>query len=106
MGTYQSREALGKEVLGQQRLGQRNARDIFSYPNLPPEPGEVKFSTTCDLWKFAHKVRLAVSRKEPAAERYYDPTPVKDTAEYCALCTVLDEHKEAQHPPSRKSKRR
>jgi len=84
----------------------RRVRDRFSYPNLPPELGEVKFSTTCDLWKFAHKVRLAVSRLEPVAERYYDPTPVKGTAEYRALCTFLDEHKEAQHPPSRKSRKR
>ncbi|HEV2237130.1 MAG TPA: hypothetical protein VGR57_10760 [Ktedonobacterales bacterium] len=53
------------------------------------------FSATCDLWKFAAKVRLAVSRLEPLDEQYHDPTWVQRTPEYRVLCTVLDEHKRA-----------
>jgi hypothetical protein len=67
---------------------------------------ELRFATNCDLWKFAAKVRTAVSRLEPVDEEHRDPTRMRASPEYRALCTHLDEHKRAQHPPSVKSKRR
>jgi hypothetical protein len=76
----------------------RGVRDGFSRPNWwPTERGEVRFSMVCDLWKFAAKVRLAVSRLEPVEERYHDPTGVQRTPEYRALCASLEEYKRAQH---------
>jgi hypothetical protein len=78
----------------------RGVSDGFSRRNWPTDRGELRFSTTCDLWKFAAKVRLAVSRLEPAVEEYHDPTMVQRTPEYRALCAFLEEHKRAQQPPS------
>jgi hypothetical protein len=83
----------------------RWVRDGFTYPNWPTERDELRFSTTCDLWKFAHKVRLAVSRMEPTGEHDHDPSLVKRSAEYEALCAFLEEHKRTQRPPSTKTKR-
>jgi hypothetical protein len=71
--------------------------------DLPRNRGELNFSATCDLWKFAAKVRLAVSRLEPVDEQYVDPTLIQRTPEYRALCTLLEEHKRAHRPPSVKS---
>jgi hypothetical protein len=71
-------------------------RDGFTRVNWPTERGELKFSTTCDLWKFAAKVRLAVSRLEPPPAGEADhrhPEWVKESAEYRALCTFLEERK-------------
>jgi hypothetical protein len=64
------------------------------------ERGEVRFSTTCGLWKFAAKVRLAVSRLAPVDEQYYDPTGAQRSPEYRALCTFLEEHKRARRARS------
>ena len=80
-------------------------RDGFSRPNWPFEAGELKFTATYDLWKFAAKVRLAVSRMTPVEEQYHDPTGVQRTAEYRALCNFLEEQKRVQLPTSGKRKR-
>jgi hypothetical protein len=67
------------------------------------ELGTLKFTATCDLWKFAAKVRLAVSRLAPIGQD--DPTCVQRTAEYRALCDFLEEHKHIPPPTSGKLKR-
>jgi hypothetical protein len=64
------------------------------------ERGEVRFAAMCDLWKFAAKVRLAVSRLEPVDEQYHDPTEAQRSPEYRALCAFLEEHKRAHRPRS------
>jgi hypothetical protein len=71
-------------------------------PGWPEEDGKVEFAAICDLWKFAAKVRLAVSRMVPVEEpeHNYGPASVQRTHEYKALCAFLDDHKEAQHPRS------
>jgi hypothetical protein len=76
----------------------RGVPDGFSRPNWQTQHGEVRFSATCDLWKFAAKVRLAVSRLQPVDEQYHDPTGVQRSPDYRALCSLLQEHKRAQHP--------
>lgn len=83
----------------------RGVGNGFLRRSWPPERGDLYFSATCDLWKFAAKVRLAVSRLEPAGGEYHDPMWVQGTPEYGALCTFLDEHKRAQRSSSAKSKR-
>ncbi len=89
------------------RIAIRRLREGFSRPDWPTdERGDVCFSMTSDLWKFAAKVRLAVSRLEPAGEDHHDSTWVQRTPEYRALCAFLEEHKRTQRPPSAKSKRR
>ncbi len=56
--------------------------------------GEVRFSTTCDLWAFAKQIRHAVRHLAPVGDDNRDnPRWVKRTAEYRALCQLLDEHK-------------
>jgi hypothetical protein len=67
------------------------------------EVGTLKFTATCDLWKFAAKVRLAVSQLTPIGQD--DPTWVQRTAEYRALCDLLEEHKRIQSPTSSKPNR-
>lgn len=84
----------------------RGVRDGFSRPNWPLERGELRFSTTCDLWKFAAKVRLAASRMESAGEEYHDPSAVQSTPQYRAICSCLEEHKREGQPPSRKKRAR
>jgi hypothetical protein len=71
------------------------APDGFSHPNWQTQHGDLRFSATCDLWKFAAKVRLAVSRLEPVDEQYHDPTGAQRSPEYRTLCTVLEAHKRA-----------
>lgn len=70
----------------------------FSHPSWPEEGGKVEFTTSCDLWKFAAKVRLAVSRMVPVEEQEhnYGPASVQQTVEYRALCVFVDERKESQ----------
>lgn len=84
----------------------RGVRDGFSHPNWPFEAGTLKFTTTCDLWKFAAKVRLAVSRLTPAGEKYHEPAAAQNTAEYRVLCDLLEEHKRVQPSTSVRRKRR
>lgn len=84
----------------------RRVRDGFSRLNWPSDRGEMLFSAICDLWKFAAKVRLAVSRLEQVEEQYHDPTGVQRTPEYRVLCDFLEEHKRARRPPSSESKGR
>ncbi len=82
----------------------RSTGDGFSRLDWPAEGGNVEFAVICDLWKFAAKVRLAVTRMVPVEEHEhnYDPSSAQRTAEYRALCACLDEHKESQRPPSGK----
>ena len=71
-------------------------RDGFTQLHWPTERGELEFTATCDLWKFAAKVRLAVSRMElpPAEEQdHYHPAWLKESAEYRALCAFFEERK-------------
>lgn len=70
----------------------------FSRLDWPDEGGALHFAATCDLWKFAAKVRLAVSRLTAADESYDDPSSVQRTAEYRALCALLNEHKRTPRP--------
>lgn len=81
----------------------RGVRDGFSELNWSRARGEVRFTTTCDVWAFAHKVQLAVSRLKPEADDLRDPTRVKDSAEYRVLCALLDEYKQRQRTSSGKS---
>src|SRR5579859_1124064 len=73
-------------------------RESLSGPNLPNARGEVEFSTTCDLWQFAAKVRLAASRLPDLTREQdnYGPALVREDAEYRALCEFLEEHKRAK----------
>lgn len=73
----------------------RGVSDGFSHPHWRTEQGELCFSTTCNTWTFAAKVRTVASRLAPAGEDYHDPTRVQRTPEYQALCAYLDEHKRA-----------
>jgi hypothetical protein len=57
----------------------------------PPDAGELRFTTMCDLWQFAAKVRLAVSRLSPIGED--DPTGPQRTAEYQTLYAFLESRK-------------
>lgn len=68
----------------------------LEYLNRLSSRAKSQFSTTCDVWKFAAKVRLAASRMiaQAEAEWEYDPASVLQTAEYRALCALLEEHKE------------
>jgi hypothetical protein len=72
-------------------------RAISPFP-LPNARGEVEFSTTCDLWQFAAKVRLAASRLPDLTREQdnYRPALVREDAEYRALCEFLEEHKRAK----------
>lgn len=79
-------------------------RDALTRRSWPPNHGGVYFSATCNLWKFAAKLRTAVSRLEPVEEHYHDPTWVQETPEFRILCAFLDEHKRAHNSPSAKSK--
>ncbi len=79
--------------------------DGFTRRNWRIDRRELCFSTTCDVWSFAAKVRTAVSRLTPAGEEYHDPTRVQGTPEYRALCANLEEHKRAQRPPSAQGER-
>lgn len=65
----------------------------FRRPRSPGDRSDDKFATTCDLWRFATKVRLAASRMKSVTNDYDDPTLIQRSAEYRALCTHLDEHK-------------
>jgi hypothetical protein len=82
----------------------RRVVDYFWRSEWPTQGGQVQFAVICDLWKFAAKVRLAVSRMVPVEEQEhsYGPALVQQSAEYKALCTFLDEHKESQRPRSGK----
>jgi hypothetical protein len=75
----------------------RRLRNGF-YHDLPAKGGQVEFAVLCDLWQFAAKVRLAVSRMMPVEEHEhnYGPATVQHTAEYRALCAFLDERKQSQ----------
>lgn len=73
--------------------------DGFSYPNWPNERGKLHFSTTCDLWKFAAKVRLAASRLEPSGEPHDDAAWLRNTGEYRALGAFLEERKGTSKKP-------
>ena len=70
----------------------------FTSRNWPDARGEVNFSTTCDLWQFAAKVRLATSRLPNLTREqdYYRPALVREDAEYRALGEFLEEHKRAK----------
>jgi hypothetical protein len=81
-------------------------RDGFTRPNWQTQHGELRFSATCDLWKFAAKAQLAVGRLEPAGEQYHDSTGVQQSPEYRALCTFIEGHKSVHRPLSSTSKRR
>lgn len=74
------------------------------FPGLhwPEEGGKLQFAATCEVWKFAAKVRLAVSRLTPVGESYWNPSSVQHTGEYRALCMLLDEHKRALRSPTGK----
>ncbi|HEX8732082.1 MAG TPA: hypothetical protein VF725_08475 [Ktedonobacterales bacterium] len=75
--------------------------DGFSHPNWPTERGALAFSATCNVWAFAARVRTAASRLLPADESYHEPTRVRETPEYRALCAHLDRHKrERGHTPT------
>jgi hypothetical protein len=79
----------------------------FGYlpPGWRPDPDNVCFSTTCDVWKFAAQVRTAASRLQPVEEDYHDPTGVQRSPEYRALCAYLDERKRALRTSSANEKR-
>jgi hypothetical protein len=70
--------------------------DLFH--DWPANGGKGEFAVLGDLWKFAAKVRLAVSRMVPVAEQEhtYGPAAVQRTAEYRALCAFLDERTQSQ----------
>jgi hypothetical protein len=92
------------------RITIRHKRDGFPNSSIftssrfwSSELGMLKFTATCDLWKFAAQVRLAVSRLAPIGQD--DPTWVQRTAEYRALCDILDEHKHIPPPTSGKPTR-
>ena len=65
----------------------------FAYPDLLVDRNERRFAARCNLWTFAAKVRLAVSRLAPAGERYYDHTSVQQTAKYRELFEFLPARK-------------
>lgn len=69
--------------------------DGFSYPSWLDSQGELRFAATCDLWKFAAKVRLAASRLPDLTREqdHHQPARVREDAEYRALCEFLEEHK-------------
>lgn len=71
----------------------RGVDDGFSRPNWPSERGTPSFSATCDVWAFAARARTAASRLRPAGESYHEPTRVRETPEYRALCAHLERHK-------------
>ena len=78
----------------------REGADGLSQPSRFTDQGELRFSTACNVWKFAAKLRTVASRLAPPGEDYHDPTIVQRTPEYRALCAYLDDHKRAQRPPS------
>lgn len=79
------------------RIVIRRVRSGGADHNWPFEAGELKFASTCEIWKFAAKVRLSVSRMTPVEEKYLDPTSVQRTVEYRALCNFIEEQKRL-HP--------
>jgi hypothetical protein len=81
----------------------RREGDAFTRRDWPADHGDLCFATTCDLWKFAAKLRTAISRLRPVEDTYHDPTWVQRTPEYRVLCAYLDEHKRARRSPSPKS---
>ena len=65
----------------------------FYGSTLKDEFGELGFSMTCDLWKFAAKVRLACSRIIASETSKGASHWLRDSSEYHGLCTVIEKHK-------------
>ncbi len=73
----------------------RGAAEGCGHGSRPADDGPLHCTARCDLWSFASTVRLAVSRLEPVSDTtdaHVDPARVRQTPEYRALCTALDEH--------------